>query len=140
MYEEGGGANGINLYIKDNLLTGSFWYKSGAVTKYDHSISVQPNTKYVVLFYYDSISDRFLMNVNRGLVGENSVGSMPLPAHVGKISLGAMYNDTYFETPQSGNGFQFTGKISEFMYFNNASKTDDEISTMIDYFNDKYGT
>lgn len=138
VYEEGGGSNGINLYIKDDKVVGSFWWKSGGVLRYFHETSVLPNTKYVALFYYDSVSDRFLLNVNRQLVGSLSVGSSPLPSHAGKIALGAMYNDTYFETAVTGNGHYFLGKISEFMYFNNPSKTDAQINTMVDYFNDKY--
>lgn len=150
IYEEGGTVRGMNVYVRAGSLYIAFWNLAndgdGAQAFTSASTSVQPNTNYYasLVIDYDNYSGaagpdgELRGHINGVAFASLGTTTSRLFPHGGAIALGAMRNDTYFDTgPQSGNGFFFTGDIYEFMIYNHpVSNTD--ATDFYTYLTDKW--
>ncbi|MFA8434798.1 MAG: beta strand repeat-containing protein [Marinifilaceae bacterium] len=148
IYEEGGGARGVNAYIVNSKLYLAGWNANNDGTGSPWSftykqIPVLANTTYLITFNMNG------QNSKAGTIDFFSAGrlehSIPnvgkLYAHGGDIGIGAMINDSYFEpttNSRTGNNYYFQGELAEFTYFKE-HLTDARRNRIESYLAIKYG-
>jgi uncharacterized protein (TIGR03382 family) len=122
LYEQGGGVNGLNLYIENGELNLGAWQASGgAGNQFFISEPIDAGTDYHVALVFDSAN--MLTGYLNGVEFANPVtsGLFTVPAHTGDIGIGAMRNDTRFiNAGAAGNGFNFGGTIDEVALYTSA--------------------
>jgi len=146
LFEEGGGVRGLNIYIVGGDLYLGGWNinsdGTGAPWAFNFiNTSISANTEYVVTMVKAGNSS--ITGTISGYLNGQSFGAIPnigfLYAHSGAIGIGAMNNDTYFETGSaSGNGNYFGGAIAEFVHYNYAVSTAERI-IVENYLTARYG-
>ncbi len=133
IYEEGGTVRGINVYIRNGSLYLGFWNDrndgDGRQSFVSTNTTIQANTNYYVTLVYDYSNYTGPSGPNGNLRGTingtpfNFSGSTTsrLFPHSGAIGLGAMNNDTCYDTGcVGGDGDYFQGDIFEFVMYNAA--------------------
>ena len=136
LYEQGGTARGINIYIRDGQLHISAWNRAERAPLGDWnntgdvnsiSTSIETNQSYIVTFQMDGDDNSDGNGVANGTVtlylNGRSVGSFGsvgvLYAHGSLIGLGHVKDGTYFDNGSfGGTGQYFNGEIAEFIYSN----------------------
>ena len=136
LYEEGGGTNGLNIYMNSTSLYCNV-YSTGAVTGettdewgtvYTSTAGLSANTSYVLAFKYEYTGDGSNLDgvVVSYLNGSQSNGSSTnvgeLYSHTGEIALGDMDAGNSFKniSGANNNGQPFQGDIAEFLQFTSA--------------------
>jgi hypothetical protein len=136
LYEEGGTARGLNIYIVSGNIHFGGWNQNndGAGAPWlftSASAVINTNTTYILNAIYkgsSSLNGTLDLYLNGALVSSVSNVGYLYP-HSADIGIGRKQNDTYFETGASGgNGNHFSGKIAEFIIYNRAiSATQNDI-------------
>ena len=116
IYEQGGGTNGLNLYINSGSLFSSLWVNSAEDIA---STSISANTDYIYTFVYNGGANRWDGYLNGSLVMSDASAVGTLNSHTGAIGIGVISSTTQF----SGNvdvasGEGFLGEIMEIAYYN----------------------
>lgn len=127
LYEEGGGARGVNAYIFNNELYIGAWNRVTSDGPGDdwgfsyEKIAIAVNTPYVMTFNMlgnNSLNGKLeLISAGKIEKTNNVIGR--LYSHAGKIGVGGMINGSYFEPStnnESGNGYYFKGELAEITY------------------------
>jgi hypothetical protein len=133
IYEEGGTARGINVYIDGGLIYLGFWNKNndgdGAQPFTSTNTAIVANTNYYITMVLDysnysgpSGPDGALRGtINGSPFSFSSTTTSRLFAHAGDIGLAAKNNATcYHDTCPGGDGDYFGGEIFEFIMYNSA--------------------
>ncbi|WP_010662751.1 T9SS type A sorting domain-containing protein [Marinilabilia salmonicolor] len=128
LYEQGGGTNGIGVFIKNNNVYVTIYNNNGAerLTVYE---SVTANTKYVLSFNWNKGDLSAKLN-NSLFSNQSSNGSISsINAHSGDISIGFTDGGTRDENGgnQSG-GANFRGEIAEIIYYDQSLLPAEEIA------------
>jgi hypothetical protein len=128
LYEQGGGTNGIGVFIKSNNIYVTVYNNNAAerLTVYE---SVNANTKYVLSFNWNNGVLSAKLN-NTLFSNQSSNGSITsINAHSGDISIGFTDGGTRDENGgnQSG-GANFSGDIAEIIYYDQSLSPVEEIA------------
>ncbi len=138
LYEEGGGTNGLGVYIKNGNLYVNIYNTNGTnrITSYT---PVSANTAYVVSFVWDSGTLTAKLN-GTAFANQTSNGTInTLLSHGGDISIGFAGGSTRNETGGSHSGpDNYSGEIAEILYYDEALATVDE-TILNDNLAIKYG-
>ena len=128
LFEEGGGQNGIGVFIKNDNVYVTI-YNDGDATRTTVFNAVNTNTSYILSFIWDSgILNARLNNIP--FSNATSSGTITtLDAHGGDISIGFTDANTRNETGATqGSGANYTGEIAELIYYDKALTSEEEIS------------
>jgi len=131
IYEEGGGTRGINAYVLSGDLYVGMWnlngddvdttpwgpvfFSAGVSDTGEGTVSIAPDTDYIVSVSYNAAAGRF-----EGFLNGTLIGSLEDPAQIGRFYdhnnavIGAMRGDSYFhdiEDTGGANGFEFGGRV-----------------------------
>ncbi len=142
IYEEGGGVNGINIYIHDDsLFFGTWAYSSSSWVFQTVSTPIATGSDNVLTFAF--YGDQAGTGTAEAYVNGTSIGAIPnigvIPAHSGDIGIGGMDNDTYVDTGAvSGDGLNFKGLMGEFIYIDTVI-TEMERILIENYLGSSYG-
>jgi hypothetical protein len=147
IYEEGGGARGLNMYIFNGNLYYGAWNLNdddgaGTASPWGFTSSQTPisaNTSYVISFIYNG-NDTSTGSIDCYLNG-NLVGTIPnigfLYAH-NQAGIGNVAdNDSYVETGVVNSNLPFDGSVAEFVMYNFSLNTSQRIS-LENYLSSKY--
>ncbi len=120
IYEQGGGTNGLGVFIKDSQLFVTVYTGNGGNRKVINT-NVDPNTDYVLSFIWNNGTLSGTLN-NVALSAFSSAGTLTtLASHGGDISIGFTDGTTRGESGNQYNGGNnFTGEIAELIYFDKA--------------------
>lgn len=136
IYEEGGGTNGLNLYIDGGNLFSNLWVSNADNAA---STSIAASTSYVVVFVYDGNNTRWDTYVNGSLAMSDASSPNSLPAHSGAVGIGVIESSTQYDGAidvSSGEGF--LGQIMEMAYYNNEALDASERKDLFSYLGHKY--
>ena len=137
VYEQGGGTNGMNIYISGNNLSTNLWNNSADNAT---STAITPNTTYVVSYVYDGGNTEIDVYVNGSLSSNLPNPPSTLSNHSGDIGLGEITNDTQFNpTTDVSSGERFQGDILEMIYYDRQVYTAAERARLESYTAIKYG-
>ncbi|MEQ9262578.1 MAG: Calx-beta domain-containing protein [Owenweeksia sp.] len=137
VYEQGGGGNGMNIYLEGGNLATNLWNSS---TDYPVSIPVEASTVYVITSVYDGANNTIHLYVNGTAATPNSAAPNTLSGHSGDVGIGEIDNTTqYNPTTDVNSGDIFAGHIMELVYFNEDVLTATEKSQGESYLALKYG-
>ncbi|QNN22111.1 hypothetical protein HED60_07440 [Planctomycetales bacterium ZRK34] len=118
LYEQGGQTNGLNVYLSDGQLYMGGWIDSS--NQY-LSTAVTGGQDYFVQMSWDATSGELQGWVNGVLIGRDTSGINPMPAHTGTIGIGGLSADTQYHDGDSSTGTDyFTGSIDELALYNTA--------------------
>jgi hypothetical protein len=141
IYEQGGGSNGLNIYIEgDNLYFGA-WALTYGWPFVSVSSPIAINTEYYAILELDTENQ-----VLKGVLNGTTVGTVALDTddalgpHGGDCALGAQRNASYFHSVGADGGassYYFGGDIMEFLSYNYLLNDADEI-IVENYFTAKY--
>ena len=120
LYEEGGGARGMSMYLDNGLLYGGLWNRINDgdgttpwTTDVFLSTPVTTGTTYHVVLVYDYPADHTTLYVNSTPVA-TATGMGRLHKHAANIAIGAADNNVRFhDTDHLGNGYFTTATIDE---------------------------
>jgi hypothetical protein len=134
LYEEGGGARGLNLYLFNGSLTVAGWneeddpfpngdpdpttpWEDGEDDQFvSVSEPVSANTAYVATLVFDGITGTIELHLNGADIGAND-GAGRLHDHGGDIGIGAVRNQTKFENGDEPNdGLNYAGDIADIVF------------------------
>lgn len=118
LYEEGATVNGLTIYIDNGLLYITAEDDDGANRYADININapIQAGQTYHVGFTLDPPNDRLNGYLNGELIQSVTLnGDNTFPSHTGGIGIGGVNGGVQFHDGESntGNGFNFTGNISD---------------------------
>ncbi|MCP5082216.1 MAG: tandem-95 repeat protein, partial [Alphaproteobacteria bacterium] len=121
IYEEGGGTNGLNLYIDGGRIYFGTWNNIGGVTTDDASAfvsaEINPYTDYVATFVFDGGAGTLTAYVNGIEIGSQPFAA-PLLSHTDGIGIGATNGTSVFHDFTNPAGTEnFGGIIGEFAYY-----------------------
>jgi len=138
LYEQGGFARGINVYIDDGTLYLNAWNTREQVWGPSFAkTAITADTVYTAMLVYDSESGSV-----EGVVNGSSIGRVDgvdlLYKHGNNTGLGATIENTYFHDGEFlGNGHHFNGLIGEFAQYNRALSATD-LASLGDYFDARW--
>lgn len=126
LYEEGGGVNGIGVFIKNGYLYVTIYNDNATnrITSYEPITSSSP---YILTFVWDNGTLTPRLN-NSPFTNQTTAGTITsVKGHSGDISIGFTGGNTRNETgaTQSG-GANFNGEIAEIRYYDLALTTTEE--------------
>ncbi|NNF80197.1 MAG: tandem-95 repeat protein, partial [Rhizobiales bacterium] len=121
IYEEGGGINGLNLYIDGGRIYFGVWNNIGGAASDDASAfvsaEINPYTDYVATFVFDGGAGTLTAYVNGIDIGSQPFAA-PLRSHSDGIGIGATNGTTVFHDFANPAGSEnFGGIIGEFAYY-----------------------
>lgn len=122
IWEEGAGVNGMNAYIDGGRLYFGIYRANGGVGSW-LSTAISPSTDYTTSFTFDRATNSTTMYLNGAQVatGAGLGAGQALPAHSGGMAMGRTNGTTIYHSGLStNNGDYFTGRVGEFIYYNNA--------------------
>lgn len=137
IYEEGGGGNGLNLYIFNNNLVSNIWNSS-----IDNAIAspVEANTTYVVTYIFDGSVQSSFMYINGSLAGSDVSVFSSFNSHTGAIGLGKIVSTTQYDGQIDVSANEgFLGSIMEIAYYNEKVLNTTERAQVEGYLALKYG-
>jgi len=133
LYEQGGGVNGLNIWIEGGNLHAAVWEggDGGSFLSVDTVGSpLQTNETYFVALTYDS-SDALIAYLNGTAFGMIDSGLFTIPSHSGDIGIGGMFDASRFAAGSggaaSGDGYYFTGLIDDLAIFNGVALSRDRV-------------
>lgn len=133
IYEEGGGTNGLNVYIDQGKLYLGAWSKDNGWEFTSVSANIAEGETYQATLVLDGSAGLLTGYLNGEEIGQqSSVGVMD--AHSGNIALGALSDDSHFHdgAANADGGYYFNGTIGEFVSYNDA-KSGSELAQLHDY-------
>ena len=128
LYEEGGTARGLNIYIFNGDLYWGAWNIArdgpGSLWNFNSvNTAIATDSEYIISFIKrgnDAVSGFVDAYLNGQLVGSVDLVGF-LYSHGSDIGIGAMDNDTFFESGgSSGDDHRFQGQIADFVHYNYA--------------------
>lgn len=118
LYEQGGTANGLNIYLEDNQLNLGVWASnSGEWLSYE----ISANTTYHVVLVFNA--GQLTGYVNGVSIGTVSTSFTSIPTHTGDVAIARLSDDTRFSNTVStteNSGYYFNGTIDEVALYNTA--------------------
>ncbi len=120
IYEQGGGTNGLNIYLEGNTLYYAVWSNGTGWDVESVSATVTPNSTYFAMLELDVPNQRITGYLNGTKIGDN-IGNVisSLGNHSGGIGIGAINGSTRFHDKTTvGSGLNFEGKIMEYLSYN----------------------
>lgn len=115
LYQEGGGSNGMNIYIMDGTLYGGAWAKSNGWNGAWLSEPVSSGQWYFVTLLFSSANMKMFVD---GVSVGNAVPGIPMAAHGGDDTLGGLANTgTLFHNDDTQGGYYFDGQIDDFRVY-----------------------
>ncbi|MGB0176038.1 MAG: beta strand repeat-containing protein, partial [Owenweeksia sp.] len=137
IFEQGGGTNGMNIYINGGNLEADLWNNSvDNVVNY----AISTNTTYIITYVYNGGGNTINLYVNGSLVSSNTSAPSTLSSHSGDVGIGEINNATQYNPATDVNsGDIFQGHIMEMIYFNEDVMTATERSQTETYTALKYG-
>lgn len=158
IYEQGGGARGISVYLKNDRLFFQAWnvpdddgnatpnlapwgHQSSDYAITQSSTVIQNNTVYIISAHYQNTmlpnvptNEGLRLYVN-GVKEDTYTGNVGrLYTHGGRTAIGCVDNDSFFDDgPLSGQSEVrcFDGDIAEIIYFNEPNETRDNATSQI---------
>ena len=126
IFEEGGGTNGLNLYVFDGALYVGAWSEgTGFAGEWLQTSSIQSGTWHHVALVYDKGSS-FTGYLDGSAFGSVGVSST-MDSHSGDVAFGRMQNNTKFHDGNAnGDGHELKGSIDEGRVWN-AVRTQSQI-------------
>jgi hypothetical protein len=124
LYEQGGGGNGMNVYIQEDTgnhyLRYGAWQGTGSNVHFPTRVPITAGTVYHVASVYNDAGNTFMLFLNGAPVSAKVSGNIAaIPNHTGLIAIGGMLNDTELHSgDQSGDGLHFTGYIDDVALYN----------------------
>ena len=145
IYEQGGSARGLNIYLDQGHLYMNAYNlpndDNGTTTPWSPkfiSSSVRPETTYVALLEMDSLGGTISGSINNLDVG-SMTGVGRLYGHAGKLGLGAVNNDTVFHDGSVvRSGYNFQGALGDIQFYNQIL-SDGQKQALVDELMAKYG-
>lgn len=139
IYEQGGGTNGIGVFIKNGNLYVTIYNDGNSNNRVTVLESVSANTSYIFSFNWNNGALTVLLN-NVPFSNQTSNGTISsLNAHSGSISIGFTDGTTRDETggiQDAGN--YFNGEIAEILYYDASLLEEEELDITLDLA-DRYG-
>ena len=129
LYEQGGGGNGLNIYLEGNILKFGVWASnSGEWLSYE----IDANETYQVALVFDA--GQLTGYVNGQVIDSVTTSFTAIPRHTGNIAIGQVNDDTRFSNTSStsaNSGYYFDGMIDDVVLYNTAL-SEDRISAHYD--------
>ena len=114
IYEQGGGSNGLNLYIENDTLYYGIYSSGDAYL----DTAIRSNTVYIASMRYTSSNGGSLTAyLNGERIGSDN-GISRLSGHGGSIGLGSIVSTTVLESGQVSSGAYFDGEVAELIQYN----------------------
>jgi len=121
IYEEGGGSNGINVYIHDSRVWIGAWSEDNSWDGVWVSIPTTSNEWHHVVYVFDSASSQSLKLYYNGKLETEASVPTQIHSHTGDDAIGAMINDTKLDTGYAvDDDFYFSGAIDDIRIYNRA--------------------
>ena len=130
LYEEGATVNGLTIYLDNDVLyvtgeddQGGQQWNDANINSTAIGVNIVAGQSYHAAFVYDAATDSFsgyLDGVLMGSVGTS--GAANFPSHSGDIGIGGVNGGVQFHDGENntGNGFNFDGRISDVAIYNRA--------------------
>lgn len=137
IYEQGGGTNGMNLYILNGELVANIWNNS-----VDNAIAtgIESDQTYVVTYIFDGSVGAAYLYANGSLAGSDLAVFATLKSHTGAIGLGKIVSATQFDGQVDVSANEgFLGSIMEMSYYDEKALTSTERQQIESYLAIKYG-
>ncbi|HAP62398.1 MAG TPA: hypothetical protein DCR93_23835, partial [Cytophagales bacterium] len=136
IYEQGGGGNGLNIWIESGVLHFGAWSSWSYI---ETTTAISANTVYYAVHELDQGSGVVRSYVN-GTLAETPGMTGVLSSHGGDVGIGGMDNDSRFATndSQTNEGLHFQGKIMEIAHFNERNLNQAQVAIMASYMAAKY--
>ncbi|MEM7017096.1 MAG: LamG-like jellyroll fold domain-containing protein, partial [Pseudomonadota bacterium] len=117
IYEQGGGTNGLNIFLDGNTLNVGVWASNNGQWL---STGIAAGLTYYVVLVYDGAGNTMAGYLNGASIGTANPGFAAIPAHTGLPAIGATRNATRFSNASSnnGDGEYFDGVIDEVKLYN----------------------
>jgi hypothetical protein len=137
LWEEGGTANGLNLYLYDGALYGGIWADThGWAGTWLSNTQISSGQWYHVALALDSdattpVTDSLRLYLDGNL--QASGAATNLPPHTGGMGIGNLNNDTRFhdEDVSGSGGHGFVGQIDDVRVMNEAVRSIDALGFRI---------
>ncbi|MEL6558025.1 MAG: Calx-beta domain-containing protein [Bacteroidota bacterium] len=144
VYEQGGGGNGMNIWIETDVLHFGAWSNTNSWNYIEVTTPILANELVYANFELDVLTGEIRVNgyksTGGAFTGNTSGVTALLAPHGGEIGIGAVRNDTRFPSGTvSGEGEYFDGKILEIYQFNEANTNTFQQKLLASYYEGKYG-
>lgn len=117
--DEGGGTNGLNIYVSGGNVYVGAWGKSSGWNGAYLNAPITANEWHNAVLTFDA--GTIAMYLDGAYVNSVGGGSATVPGHTGDDSIAAVRNDTQYHTGTfSGNGDYFNGSIDDTRVYNYA--------------------
>lgn len=139
IYEQGGGTNGIGVFIKNGNLYVTIYNDGNTNNRVTVFESVSANTPYIFSFNWNNGALSALLN-NVSFSNQTSNGTITsIKNHGGAISIGFTdANSRNEDGVNHSSGNYFTGEIAEMIYYDASLNEEDELNITLDLM-DRYG-
>lgn len=130
LYEEGGGTNGINLYLDSGSLYAGAWSDNDGWTPAFTSTAISADTLYTAALVLDTTVPVLRLYVDGSLASSTAITgvSAGLSGHGGLCALGAKRQGTSYHDGDSGaDGQYFTGELLWCRHWNEVARTQPEL-------------
>lgn len=116
LYEQGGGTNGINIYIEGGSLFANWW---AGTNRHAGSVAIDTDQDYIATFIYDGSNTRWDLYLN-GVLSASATGvPTTLARHTGDVGIAEIDNDTQFDFAINvSDGVDIDGYFHEIIYYN----------------------
>lgn len=144
IYEQGGGTNGINMYIYQGNLYFNVWSISQGWNPISVSTAsnLSSSTAYIAVLEYgnDGSNATITGYLNGATVGTSSVatGSPILNAHGDNGAVGGLIGSTRFHDLSTNNAVNFTGRIGDMIHYSDAPFNDTRRIILENHMSAKY--
>lgn len=143
IYEQGGGTNGMNIYIYQGDIYFNVWSRSqGWDVLFVNGGALSTNTPYIaVLEYQNDGANAYVTGYLNGVnVGTASVASATpiLNAHGDNGAIGGVNGSTRFHTGNGNNPINFNGRIGDFIHYSDAPFNDTRRIILENHMSSKY--
>lgn len=131
IYEQGGTANGLNLYVRAGRLYAGAWsFSTGWPANLFVSTPIVAGVIYHAACVLDANADTFALYLNGQLVGTAAgTGGAVLSTHSGDCAIAGMQNDTLLDTgPLIGDGLRFAGVVGPVAHWDEVALSDAQVA------------
>ncbi len=114
IFEEGGAAAGMNVYISNNTIYTGVWGGTGDFISYP----ITESTWHHAVIIYDNAEDIFELYLDGVLVNSTTTTKV-VGAHSSDDAIGAVYDDTEFHDGDfTGDGYYYQGLLDQITIYN----------------------
>lgn len=145
VYEQGGGTNGMNVWIESGVLHFGAWSNGTGWDYIEVTTPIVANELVYAIYEFDEADGEIRVDgyksAGGAFIGNNTNVTAVLAGHGGDIGIGARRNDSRFSTAgnTTGEGDYFDGKILEIFQFNEANANSFQQKLLASYYEGKYG-